>query len=195
MEIREPAHAYGKQKFTIEEYLAMESVAVEKHEYYKGEIFSMSSVLMKHNKIFSNLFGTLFVKLKGKSCKPYGSDTRVHIPSNSLFTYPDITIICGKEETLNDDNFNVLNPTVIIEILSKSTKSYDRGDKFKLYRDIPSLKEYILINSEKIGVEVFRVNENKHWELEEYKSFSDQLLIKATDTTIDLQEIYDSVDL
>ena len=107
-------------------------------------------------------------KLKGKRCKPYGSDQRIHIPSNTLFTYPDISIVCGEIITLNNDEYNVLNPTVIIEVLSKSTKNYDRGEKFKLYRDIPTLKEYILVDSESIHIEVFRLNENNHWELEEY---------------------------
>ena len=193
-EVREPAIAYGKQKFTIAEYLEMENDAVEKNEYYKGEVFSMSGALMKHNKIFSRLFGALTAKLKGKSCQPYGSDTRIHIPSNTLFTYPDITIICGKEETLNDDNFNVLNPTVIIEILSKSTKNYDRGDKFKLYRDIPTLSEYILVNSEKLGIEVFRLNATNHWELEEYKLMTETLIVKAVDVEIAVEDIYEGVE-
>lgn len=192
-EVREPAIAYGKQKFTIEEYLEWELDQVEKHEYYQGEIFAMSGALMKHNKIFSKLFLALGNKLKGKSCQPYGSDTRVHIPSNTLFTYPDIVIICGKEETLNDDKFNVLNPTVIIEILSRSTKNYDRGEKFKLYRDIPTLKEYILVDSESIGIENFRINENSHWELEEYQSITETLFVKSLGIEIAFQEIYEGL--
>lgn len=148
MEVREPAIAYGKQKFTIEEYLAMEEAATEKHEYYKGEIFSMSGAKLPHNIIFKNLFGEIGIRLKGKKCQPFGSDMRVHIKANTLFTYPDISIICGEPETLDNDNWNVLNPAVIIEILSPSTKNYDRGEKFKLYRDIFTLREYILVDSE-----------------------------------------------
>jgi Uma2 family endonuclease len=192
-ELREPAIAYGKTKFTIEEYLEMENASTQKHEYYKGEIFAMSSAKLNHNKIFASLFSTLGSKLKGKSCKPYGSDLRVYIESNSLFTYPDITIVCGKVETKNDDELNVLNPTVIIEILSSSTKNYDRGDKFKLYRDIPTLKEYVLIDSEMIGVEIFRLNANRNWELEEYKSLDKELCIQIVDTSIQLIDIYEDV--
>lgn len=88
-------------------------------------------------------------KLKGKSCQPFGSDQRIHIEKNTLFTYPDISVICGELKTLNNDEWNILNLTVLSEILSPSTKNYDRGEKFKLYRDIPTLKEYILIDSEK----------------------------------------------
>lgn len=191
--LREPAIAYGQQKFTIEEYLQMENAAVEKHEYYRGEIFAMSGAKVPHNIISGNLFGQLAVKLKGKKCRPYGSDQRIHVESNTLFTYPDISIICGEIITLNDDNWNILNPEVIIEILSPSTKNYDRGEKFMLYRDIPALKEYILVDSQSIHIEVFRLNTHHRWELEEYNSIDDQLHIKAINEVIPVTEIYDGV--
>ena len=193
-EVREPAIAYGKQKFTIAEYLEMENNAVEKNEYYKGEVFAMSGAKLNHNIVSRNLITALGNKLKGKPCKPFGSDMRIHIPSNTLFTYPDISIVCGKVESLNDDDFNFLNPTVIIEILSKSTKNYDRGDKFKLYRDIPTLREYILVDSEKLGIEVFRLNATSHWELEEYKLMTETLIVKAVDVEIAVEEIYEGVE-
>jgi len=157
MEINEPAVAYSKQKMSIQEYLEMENAADEKHEYYKGEIFAMSGAKMPHNRIASNLLIALGLKLKGKKCQPYGSDARIHIETNTLFTYPDISIICGEVITLNNDDYNVLNPIVIIEVLSKSTKNYDRGEKFKLYRDIVTLKEYILVDSESMHIEIFRL--------------------------------------
>ena len=118
MEVNEPAVAYGNKKYTIEEYLEMENASLEKHEYYKGEIFTMSGAKMPYNIISKNTFGALFLKLRGKPCQPYGSDTRIHSIANTLFTYPDISIICGKVVTLNDDDYNVLNPSVLIEILS-----------------------------------------------------------------------------
>lgn len=194
MEVREPAVAYGKQKFTIEEYLAMEEAATEKHEYYKGEIFAMSGPKMPHNIIFRNLFVGLANKLNGKRCQPFGSDMRVHIEANTLFTYPDISIICGKPETLNNDNWNVVNPAVIIEILSPSTKNYDRGEKFKLYRDIPTLKEYILVDSENIHIEIFRLNQSNHWELEEYSSSEEALHIRTINENISIADIYNGVE-
>ena len=193
MEIREPVAAYKKERISIEDYLKMENKEVVKHEYYDGEIFAMSGAKVPHNTIATNFLGLLFNKLKGKKCKPYNSDQRIHIPSNTLFTYPDISIICGEVMTLNNDDFNVLNPTVIVEVLSKSTKNYDRGEKFKLYRDIPTLREYILVDSESIHLEVFRLNENGHWELEEYKTLADELIIKAIEETIKLSEIYEGV--
>jgi Uma2 family endonuclease len=192
--IREPVVAYGKKKFTIEEYLDYENASAEKHEYYKGEIFAMSGASDRHNVIFSNFFGELAHRLKGKNCRPYGSDMRIHIPENSLYTYPDISIIC-KDFIGSNKEDNPRYPTVLVEILSPSTKSYDRGDKFTIYRDIPTLKEYILVDSEKIHVEAFRINDNNHWELEEYKKIEETLLIKALQLSIPLPEIYEGTKL
>jgi Uma2 family endonuclease len=194
MELREPIVAYGKKTFTIAEYLEMEAASLEKNEYYQGEIFAMSGALLPHNIIAVNILGYLHQKLKGKSCRPFNSDMRIHVKENTLFTYPDISVVCGKPETLNDDNFNLLNPTVIVEVLSKSTKSYDRGDKFKLYRDIPTLKEYILIDSLSVFVETFRLNKNNHWELEEYKEVEEVLTVPSLNISIPLIEIYEGMD-
>ncbi len=192
-EVKEPAVAYQKQYFTEEEYFAMEEKAVEKHEYYNGEIFLMSGTKIPHNTISINLLGSIIPHLKGKPCKPFHSDQRVYVEKNGLFTYPDIFIVCGKTETRNNDNWNVLNPTVIIEILSPSTRSYDRGDKFKLYRDLPSLQEYILVNSEAIGVEAFSINGDGWWELKEYKERHEDLKINSIGLSIPLQDVYDGV--
>lgn len=195
IELREPVVAYGKNKFTIEEYLQMEEASEEKYEYYQGEIFAMSGAGVDHNIIAGNIYGEIKQMLKGRSCRPFNSDQRIHIPQNSLFTYPDISIVCGEIMTLDDDGWNILNPAVIIEILSPSTKNYDRGGKFKLYRDIATLKEYILVDSESVGVEAFRVNDNGHWELEEYKNPDDKLLIKTLELSIPVAEIYEGTKL
>ena len=194
-ELREPPVAYGKYKYTIEEYLQLEEASDEKHEYYQGEIFPMAGAKVPHNIISVNLIKLLGQKLKGKSCEPFNSDQRIYIPQNSLFTYPDISIICGEIVTLNNDDWNIINPVVIIEILSKATKNYDRGDKFKLYRDIATLKEYILIDSETISIEAFRINDGGHWELEEYKETDNTLLIKCIQVSIPVAEIYERTNL
>jgi len=129
MEVKELAIAYGKQKISIDEYLEMENASSEKHEYYQGEIFAISGAKVPHNIIATNLVVALTIKLKGKSCRPFNSDQRIHVEANTLFTYPDISIICGDIITRNNDDYNVLNPTVLIEVLSRSTKNYDRGEK------------------------------------------------------------------
>jgi Uma2 family endonuclease len=194
-EIREPIVAYGKKNFTIEEYLEYENASDEKHEYYQGEIFAMSGSKVPHNIITGNFAFNLRKGLQGTSCNTFNSDQRIFIPSNSLFTYPDISIICGEIITRDNDDWNILNPSVIIEVLSPSTKSYDRGDKFKLYRDIPSLKEYILVDSGSISVEVFRLNNKNHWELEEYKKGEDILFVKTMQLSISLKDIYEGTKL
>ncbi len=193
IEVREPIAVYDKKLLSIEEYLSFERDSTEKHEYYKGEVFAMSGAGTRHNIIFSNLFGTLFIKLKGKPCCPYGSDMRLHIPENTLFTYPDISIYCGDMKQRDDDN--ALEPTVLIEILSPSTRNYDRGGKFKLYREIPSLKEYILVDTEAVNIEVFRLNPSGHWELEEYKSISESLNIPILKLSVPLNDIYEDTKL
>ena len=129
MEVKEPAHSYQKKFYSIQEYLEMEKDSLEKHQYYRGEIFAMAGADSIHNIIFKNTFGNLFIALKGKSCQPFGSDFRIHIPENSLFTYPDISIICGDIINSKEDEDTATQPTVIIEILSPSTKNYDRGEK------------------------------------------------------------------
>ena len=194
MEVREPAVAYGKN-ISIADYLEMENTSLEKHEYYQGEIFVMSGAKVPHNIIAKNLMIALGIKLKGKSCQPYGSDLRIHVEANTLFTYPDISIICGDVKTLNNDEYNALNPSVLIEVLSKSTKNYDRGEKFKLYRDIPTLKEYILVDSESISIEAFRLNANNHWELEEYKKGAESFSINTINIALSFADVYEGTEL
>ena len=194
-EVREPAITYGKQKLSIEEYLQFEKESIDKHEYYLGEIFAMSGGSNKHVKIHSNLFIAFGSLLRGKSCQPYGSDLRIHIPQNSLFTYPDLAIICNDLISSDIDEDSFIQPAIIFEILSPSTRQYDRGEKFRLYRAIPGLKEYILIDSESINIEAFRINEKGFWELHEYKSINDQLALPSLSIAISIQEIYEGTKL
>lgn len=189
-DVKEPVAEYQPKGLSIEEYLVMERQSDTKHEYYRGEVFAMSGAGPRHNILFSNLFGELAFKLKGKKCRPYGSDMRVHIPENTLFTYPDISILCGELKISDHEEDSAIGPTVLIEILSPSTKNYGRGEKFKLYRDIPSLQEYVLFDTEFVRVEVFRINASHHWELEEYKSLEDTLAIRAIAFSVSLREIY-----
>jgi Uma2 family endonuclease len=195
MDIKEPAIDYSKKKYTIEEYLQMENASDQKHEYYQGEIFAMAGVKMPHNHITSNLATQLGSRLSGKPCKPFGGDTRVHIEKNSLFTYPDITVICGEVVTLNNDDFNVLNPAIIFEVLSPSTKSYDRGEKFSLYRDIPTLREYVLVDSESVKVEAHFINEKGLWALKEYENLDAVLEIPPIQVSVPLSDIYSGLSL
>jgi Uma2 family endonuclease len=194
-ELREPVVAYGKKKFTIDEYLEFEHDSDEKHEYYMGEIFAMPGAKVPHNIITVNLITELKQKLKDKSCRPYNSDQRIYIPSNTLFTYPDISIICGNMETKDNDDWNALNPSVIIEVLSPDTKGYDRGEKFTLYRDIVSLKEYILVDSTAVHIEAYHINAAGNWELKEYKKIKDNLTLITGQVSLSLADIYEDTKL
>jgi Uma2 family endonuclease len=193
-EIREPAVAYGKKKITVEEYFEFEKDSGEKYEYYKGEVFAMSGATLHHNIISMNLAVLIGSKLKGHTCRPFNSDQRIRIPENDLYTYPDLSIVCGPVQTANNDQVNILNPSVIIEVLSPSTRNYDMGGKFSLYRDIPSLKEYILVDSETIMAAAFRINSNQHWELEEYKQLTDTLELQTVKLGLPLTGTYEGVE-
>jgi Uma2 family endonuclease len=194
-EVREPVPAYGKNKISVEEYLQWEKESPVKHEYYKGEIFAMAGAGARHNVIYSNLFGSIAYRLKGKPCQPYGSDMRINIPENTLFTYPDISIICGDIIPSPEDEDTATQPTVIIEILSPSSRQYDKGDKFMLYRQIPALTQYVLIDSESIHIESYSINERNHWELTEYKQLSDEVLFTSVEISVALADIYDRTKL
>ena len=189
--VEDPAAKYNY--VSQQEYLETERNALEKHEYYQGEIFAMSRASAKHNRIFTNFFTDIGGKLKGKRCLPYGSDLRIHIPKNSLFTYTDISIICGELE-LTDDKFDTAtNPSVIIELLSKSTRNYDKGEKFTLYRDLESLQEYILIDTERTHVEKHIRNADNSWQLTDYKSLENSFTITTISQSFMLKDIYEGI--
>ncbi|RLJ72708.1 Uma2 family endonuclease [Pedobacter alluvionis] len=188
--VNEPVVAYQKRHYTVEEYLEMEKVSTEKHEYFQGEIFTMSGAGDNHNEIFSNVFIEIGNKLKGKPCRPYGSDKRMNIPENTLFTYPDISIYCnGLTHSDTDEDTSIL-PTAIIEILSPSTKNYDRGKKFMLYKDIPSLKEYIMIDSQSILVEAYYIDHEQNWVLNKHEELTDVLSFVSMGFDVALSDIY-----
>jgi len=194
-EVREPAKAYGKTKLTEAEYLDFEKSATVKHEFYQGEIFAMSGASARHNIIFKNLYRDLAFFLKGKPCQPYGSDLRLHIPENSLYTYPDISVYCGDIISSEKDADTATLPTVIIEILSPATREYDRGTKFKLYRTIPTLREYILADAAAMNVEVFTLNEENVWQLTESRLPHELMIIPSLGFSITLAEMYEGTQL
>ena len=181
--------------YTAEAYLALEREAAEKHEFYKGEIFAMAGASFKHNQLQKNFIVEVGAFLRGKSCDVFGSDLRVHNPFNTLFTYPDAVIVCGKPEWEDGLFDTLLNPSVIVEILSPSTQRYERGDKFMLYRSVPSLQEYILIDSESVGIEHFRRNKDNTWLLQEYKEQTEKLFISTIGFSLPVNELYNGVTI
>lgn len=178
-----------KNYITPEEYLTAERAAEFKSEYYQGEVFAMSGASYNHNVIAANLLGLLF-SLRKNGCRAFGSDLRLHIPLNNLFTYPDVTIICGKPAFLGQQQDTILNPSILFEILSPSTETYDRDKKFMPYRSIPSLQEYILIDSQHQLIEKYTRNSDNHWVLTDYQHTEDNILLTSISFKLSVADIY-----
>ena len=195
MILRDMPVAHNKQRYTIEEYLEMENESIHKHEYHLGEMYAIADNTFAHNIVTSNLMGELSLKLKGKKCRPFGSDLRLHIERNTLFTYPDITVVCGDLKGLNDDKINCINPTILIEVLSPGTRQYDMNGKFKLYRDIPTLKEYVLVEPESVSVIIYRKNNIFAWQQQKYLSLDDVLELLSIQVALTMKEIYEGIHL
>ncbi len=179
---------------TADEYLELEETSLEKNEFYQGEIFAMAGASIVHNQITRNAMTLIDGHLsKANKCQIFPSDLKIHALTNSLFTYPDLSIICGKIETLDNKKNIVTNPTVLIEVLSKTTQDYERGAKFKLYRDIESLKEYILISSLETLVEKYDKQADGSWVLHEYKKETDTFKITTIDLLVTVKDLYRNV--
>jgi Uma2 family endonuclease len=190
--LNEPALKYNY--LTADEYLEAERNASGKNELMNGKIITMTGASLKHNRIVSNLIGNIYPFLKGKSCEVFPSDMRVNIPTTNSFTYPDLTIVCGKPELLDDHFDNLLNPAVIIEVLSPSTESYDRGNKFFTYQQIPSLKEYILVDSTSCTVQTIVKKDDGLWQFDTITNLSATLIIQSIGQSIVLGDVYEGVE-
>lgn len=179
-----------QQLFTIEEYLEREEKAEYKSEYYKGEIFAMAGGTPPHSAISVNLTIALGNRLRGK-CRVYNGDMRVHIPILQYFTYPDVSVVCGKREFFRDNA--LMNPVIIFEVLSDSTEGYDRGTKFRLYSKITSLQEYVLVSQDERAVDVFRRNAEGRWELFRF-SDNETVELVSVQCSLTMDEIYEDAE-
>jgi Uma2 family endonuclease len=175
------------------EYLEIERASKDKHELFHGRIMSMAGASISHNRIVSNMIGNLNTFLRGKDCEVFPSDLRVNIPSSESFTYPDVTIICGAPEMMDEKQDTIKNPSVIIEVMSPSTEQNDRGAKFFNYMQIQSLKEYVLISSTAVFAQTARRQSDSSWKFDELINLNDFLDIKSIAHEISLQEIYENV--
>lgn len=176
------------------DFLEFERNSNEKHEFFQGKIIAMAGASLSHNRIVSNIIGDLNRFLKGKSCEVFLSDLRVNIPTSETFTYPDVTIICGKPEMVDNKMDTVRNPTVIIEVMSPSTEQNDRGAKFFNYMQIPALQEYLIISSTSVYALSAKKQADNSWKFDEIKNLSNHLAIKSINHEISLEEIYENVE-
>ena len=176
-----------------EDYLAIERKSELRSEYIDGEIFAMTGASRNHNLIVANSIGELRQQLKGKPCEVYTNDMRVKIPSANVYTYPDVVVVCGEPQF--EDSFvdTLLNPTLIIEVLSESTESYDRGKKSAYYRTIESLAECLLIAQDEYKIEQYGRQNDGRWLLSETRSLDGVLELPSIQGILTLNEVYDKV--
>jgi Uma2 family endonuclease len=175
---------------------ASEREAIESRcEYIHGEIFAMTGATEAHNVLATNISGELHRQMKGAPCRVYASDMKVRIRSANAGTYPDIVALCGEREFLDDRRDILLNPTFIAEVLSPSTEAFDRGGKFAIYRQIPSLREYLLVSQSRIQAELYTRGPDHRWTLTDYTRPEDLIVLESLGCSLRLADLYDKVDL
>jgi Uma2 family endonuclease len=177
---------------TPQEYIEMEIASDVKHEYFDGEVFAMAGATASHNRVAMSLSARLTMQLEATPCEPFGSDQRVKVEATGIRTYPDLSIAC-EPRFENEKELDLLNPRVIFEVLSPGTAAYDRGEKFRHYRQIPSLQEYILIETERAHIEQFIRQENGGWLMLEYDGLDKTLQLSSVPCTLELREVYERI--
>ncbi|MDR3637375.1 MAG: Uma2 family endonuclease [Isosphaeraceae bacterium] len=180
-------------RLTPEEYLVLERKAEFKSEYDNGYVYAMSGASRKHNLVAGNLYREISTQLRGRPCESFMSDMRVRANATGLFSYPDLAVVCGEPRFLDKEVDTLLNPTVIVEVLSPSTEVYDRGRKFAHYRRMRSLQEYVLIAQDKVLVERYTRQGEEDWLLTELSRLDDVLRLDSIGCQVPPREIYERV--
>ena len=178
-----------RQRLTIPEYLAFERQSETKHDYLDGEIFAMTGASREHNRITLNIALSFETQLEERDCEVFANEMRVRTPTN-LLTYPDVIVVCGPESYDDSEVDTLLNPSVVVEVLSKSTESYDRNTKFFHYRSIPSLSDVLLVAQNKVHVEHFHRRSREEWTLLEIDDLTQRLDLPAINCKLDLKRVY-----
>ena len=172
--------------------MALEREAEYKSEYVNGHIVAMSGASRRHNIVAGNISREISTQLRGRPCESYISDMRVRVSETGLYTYPDVVAVCGDIRFADDQNDTLLNPTLIVEVLSSSTEAYDRGDKFAHYRRLESLQDYLLVSQETARVEHY-VRQGEKWVLSEASALTDMVQLASIQCNLALEDIYDKV--
>ena len=181
-------------KLTEEQYLAIERAAEFKSEFLDGVMYAMSGGSPRHADLHGNIYAELRTMLRGGQCKAFNSDLRVRV-SGRMYAYPDVSVVCGKPLLADDQKDVLLNPIVIFEVLSPSTELYDRGVKLQLYRTIPSLREYILVDQNKARIEQYIYQDASTWTLRDHQGLDAELKLDSIGAALPLHLIYDGVEL
>ena len=181
-------------RLTPAEYLARERTAETKSEYIDGFLVAMTGATPRHVLITANVVGELYQQLKGRQCRVYTPDLRVRVAEGNMYAYPDVTVVCGEPEYQEDAVDVLLNPTLIVEVLSQTTEAYDRGLKSARYRQRASLQEYVLVAQERVSVERYS-RQGDFWVLTEATSFDDVMELPSIGCTLALRDIYANVEI
>ena len=180
---------------TPEEYLALERTAEYKSEYVAGEICAMAGASERHVSIVANLMYILVGQLKGRPCKTYANDLRLKVSPTGLYTYPDVLVVCGPPRFADEQQDTLLNPVVLIEVLSESTEAYDRGKKFDHYRALTSVSDYLLVSQDQHKIEHFVRQADNRWLFSAYTVLDDVVEITSIACALPLHDVYDKVEL
>jgi Uma2 family endonuclease len=178
-----------------EEYLLRERQSSSKHEYLAGQIYALAGGSRRHNLIVANIVATLHGQLRRRSCTLYPSDLRIHVPGMKYYAYPDISVACEPLQFTDDEQDTLLNPVVIVEVLSKSTENYDRGRKFKLYRAIASFQEYLLIAQDSVHVEHYVRQPDNQWLFVDVDEPAATISLGSIQCDLLMADIYEKVDV
>jgi len=181
-----------QRHYSLDDYFAAEESSPLKHEYYRGEIFAMAGASVAHNDISANVLAALRIALRGKGCRPFGSDLRIKTPGG-FYTYPDVSVICGRVKLAAGRPDTATNPLLLIEVLSDATRDYDRGEKFALYKAIPTLREYLVIEQAEVSVEHFERKRGTKWSSHLFTSLKSAVRFGAVDSQLGLADIYREV--
>jgi Uma2 family endonuclease len=184
----------AKSFLTPEEYLKIERQAEYKSEYFAGEMFAMAGAAERHNLICFNIYGQLYRQLRQGPCRAYPSDMRVRVSATGLYTYPNVTALCGEPKLLDDHRDTLLNPGLIVEVLSPSTEAYDRGRKFEHYRSIESLAEYLLVASDRVQADLYTRRPDGLWVLSPAGEPGDTVELTSIGCLLLLADVYEKVD-
>lgn len=183
----------AKSYLSAEEYLAIEREAETRSEYLDGEMFAMSGASLRHNTLSLNVAVELRSRLKGRGCQVFSSDLRVRIEATDLFTYPDVVVVCGKPELADAALDTLLNPKLIVEVLSATTEAYDRGLKFDHYRLVPSLTDYVLVAQDRIHVDHFSRQPDGRWLLSAASELEARVELASLGLAVSLARIYEDI--
>ncbi len=181
-------------KYSLEQYLDFENHSPERHEYFRGDIFSMTGGSRRHGRIIGNLYYYSRKELEGTPCEPHISDQRIAVSAAELHTYPDMALVCGPVEYHPVDRDAIVNPSVLFEVLSPTTERYDRGKKFELYRNLASLQEYVLVAQDAPHIERFIRQDGGSWKLVEVRGLDAMLELSVAKCHLSLRAIYQNVD-